>query len=140
PSCGPCVAQPCTTYAPQGVQPDAKTPAVSEWNFTVEHQLNKETSLSVAYVGSFGYHGLISVDPNSIPAQTCGSAAGCLAGGTGAVQSTVPNGARYIPVGTRPNPYLSGGFFWYTEGNSSYNGLQINVTRRLSHGLEFRGN
>ena len=35
------VRAPCTTYAPQGVQPDAKTPAVNEWNFTVERQLNK---------------------------------------------------------------------------------------------------
>ena len=49
-------------------------------------------------------------------------------------------GLSYIPVGARPNPYLSGGFFWYTEGNSSYNALQMDVTRRLSHGLEFRAN
>ncbi len=27
--------------------------------------------LRVGYVGSFGYHDLISIDPNSIPAQTC---------------------------------------------------------------------
>ncbi len=140
PSCGPGVSTGCTVFAPQGVQPDAKTPAVNEWNFTVEHQLNNETALSVAYVGSFGYHGLISIDPNSIPAQVCSSAAGCLAGGIGTVRSRVPKGASYIPVGTRPNPYLSGGFFWYTEGNSSYNALQTNVTRRLSRGLEFRAN
>jgi len=140
PSCGPGVPSPCTTYAPQGVQPNAKTPAVNEWNFTVERQLNNETSLSVAYVGSFGYHGLISIDPNSIPAQVCQDANGCLAGGTGTARSRVEDGASYIPVGTRPNPYLSGGFFWYTEGNSSYNALQTNVTRRLGHGLEFRAN
>jgi hypothetical protein len=35
---------------------------------------------------------------------------------------------------------LSGGFFWYTEGNTSYNSLQTNVTRRLGRGLEFRAN
>ncbi len=40
----------------------------------------------------------------------------------------------------RPNPLLGAGFFWYTEGNTSYNALQIDVTRRLSHGLQFRGN
>ena len=49
---------PCTIYAPQGVQPNAKTPTVEEWNFTIEHQLDRNTSLRVAYVGSFGYHGL----------------------------------------------------------------------------------
>ena len=26
---------------------------------------------------------------------------------------------------TRPNPYLGAGFFWFTEGNSSYNPLQM---------------
>ena len=140
PSCGPGIPSPCTIYAPQGVQPNAKTPAVNEWNFTIERELNKETALSVAYVGSFGYHGLISIDPNSIPAQTCSNASGCLAGGNGSVRSIVPQGASYIPVGARPNPYLSGGFFWYTEGNNSYNALQTNVTRRLSHGFELRGN
>ena len=100
--------------------------------------------LRVAYVGSFGYHGLLSVDPNDIPAQICSTAAGCTAGGaatsgtpaTAANQSHVAQGAQYIPVGTRPNPYLGAGFFWYTEGNSSYNALQTDVTHRLSHGLQ----
>jgi hypothetical protein len=140
PQCAPGVLTPCTTYAPQGVQPNAKTLGVNEWNFTVEQQLTKQMALSVAYVGSFGVHELISIDPNSIPAQTCAVATGCLAGGNGTARSVVPEGVSYIPVGTRPNHYLSGGFFWYTEGNSSYNALQTNVTRRFSHNLEFRAN
>jgi len=142
PSCGPGVPTPCTTYAPQGVQADAKTPTVQEWNLTVEQQLSSTMAMRVAYVGSFGYHGLLSVDPNSIPPQICASAGGCQSGGTAAVasQGRVAQGAQYIPVGTRPNPYLSGGFFWYTEGNSSYNALEAEVTRRLSRGLQFRAN
>ncbi len=141
PSCGPGVPTPCTTFAPQGIQANAKTPTVEEWNLTVEQQLDRNTALRVAYVGSHGYHGLLSVDPNSIPAQICSSPAGCTAGGTpGTVRSTVPQGAQYIPVGGRPNPYLSGGFFWFTEGNSSYNALQLDVTRRLTRGLQFRAN
>jgi hypothetical protein len=43
-------------------------------------------------------------------------------------------------VGARPNPYLSGGFFWYTEGNGSYNALQTDFRQRLSHGLDLRAN
>jgi hypothetical protein len=104
--------------------------------------------LRVAYIGSHGYHGFLSVDPNSIPTQICQSASGCSAGGNASVASlasiphTVPQGAEYIPgPGTaRPNPSLSGGFFWYTEGNSSYNGLLVDVTRRMTHGLQIRGN
>jgi len=138
--CSATVPQPCTTFAPQGVQPDAKTPAVNEWNFTIEHQLDRNTSLRAAYVGSFGYHGFVSVDPNDIPAQIC-AAATCVSGGTpGTTKGSVVEGQQYIPVTTRPNSYLGAGFFWYTEGNTSYNALQLDVTRRISHGLQFRGN
>ncbi len=141
PQCSPTVPAPCTTFAPVGVQPDAKTPTVEEWNFTIEQQLDRNTALRVSYVGSHGYHGLLSVDPNSIPTQICASTGGCTAGGTpGTTKSTVPQGAQYIPVGTRPNSFLGAGFFWYTEGNSSYNALQTDVTRRLSHGVELRAN
>jgi hypothetical protein len=132
---------PSATFAPQGVQPDARTQAVAEWNFTVERQLVRNTVLRLAYVGSHGYHGLLSIDPNSIPAQVCSSAGGCTAGGTpGTTSSTLPQGAQYIPLSPRPNPYLGAGFFWYTEANSSYNALQVDVQRRLTKGLEFRAN
>lgn len=140
-TCGPGVAAPCSTYAPQGIQPDARTPAVQECRLTLERQLDRNTVLRLAYVGSFGYHGFLSVDPNTIPAQICGNPNGCTAGGTPATfTSTVPQGAQYIPVGSRPNRFLGAGFFWYTEGNSSYNALQIDVSRRLTRGLQFRAN
>jgi len=139
-SCGPGVPAPCTIYSPQGVQPDAQTPAVNQWNLSLERQLDSATALRLAYVGSFGYHGLLSIDSNSIPTQICASAAGCTTGGVGAARGTVQQGAQYIPVGTRPNPYLSGGFFWNTSGNSSYNSLQVDVKRRLTRGLQLRAN
>lgn len=129
-----------TVFAPQGIQPNAKTPTVEEWNLTLEQQLSSNMVLRVAYLGSHGTHGLLSVDPNSIPAQICASATGCTAGGVGTTTSVVPQGTEYIPVGKRPNPQLSGGFFWYTEGNSSYNAALIDVTKRMSNGLQFRGN
>jgi hypothetical protein len=138
PACGLGVPTPCTTYAPYGVQPNAQTPTVAEWNFSIQQQLSRNMALRVAYVGSHGYHGLLSVDANSIPSQICANAGGCKAGGDGTATSIVPQGAPYIPPGTRPNPYLSAGFFWYTEGNSSYNALQADLTRRLSHGLQLR--
>ena len=55
-------------------------------------------------------------------------------------QSKVALGTPYIPVATRPNPYLGAGFFWYTEGNSSYNALEADVARRLRKGLQLRAN
>jgi hypothetical protein len=141
PSCGPGVPAGCTTFAPQGVQADAKTPAVQEWNFRIEQQLTENMALRLAYVGSFGYHGLVSIDPNTVAAQICSNAAGCQTGGTGAARGSVAQGAEYIPVAaTRPNPYLGAGFFWYSEGNSSYHSLQADITRRLTRGLQLRGN
>jgi hypothetical protein len=133
---------PGTIFAPQGVQPNAKTPTVQEWNFTVEQQLTHDTVLRVAYVGEFGYHGLLSIDPNTIPGQVCSNPSGCSAGGDGTVRGLVPQGVYYIPgPGTkRPNPDLGAGFFWYTEGNSSYNALQVDVSHRFSKGLQFRAN
>ena len=131
---------PGTIFAPQGVQPDAKTPTVQEWNFTIEQQLSRNTVLRVGYVGSFGYHGFLSIDPNSIPAAICSNPAGCTAGGVGSFTSTVGQGTQYIPVQKRPNPQLGPGFFWYTDGNSSYNALQVDVSHRFSRGLQFRGN
>ena len=131
---------PNTIFAPQGIQANAKTPAVQEWNLAIEQQLSHNTALRVAYVGSFATHELLSIDPNSIPAQICSNPSGCASGGVAAIKSTVSQGTQYIPVQSRPNPSLSGGFFWLTEGNSSYNALQIDVTHRLSKGLQFRAN
>lgn len=138
----------CATYAPQGVQPNAQTPTVQEWSFTAEQQLSHDIVMRLGYVGSHGYHGLLSIDPNTIPAAICSSSTGCTAGGAAtsgapaaaASQSHVPQGAQYIPVGMRPNPALGAGFFWYSEGNSSYNALQVDVSKRFSYGLLFRGN
>jgi len=141
PSCGPGVPSPCTIFSPQGIQANAKTPAVQEWNLAIEQQLTRNTSVRVAYVGSFGVHEFLSVDPNTIAAQTCATVT-CSSGGNGAVAGSVPQGALYIPGpgSKRPNSFLSAGFFWLTEGNSSYNALQADVIHRIGKGLQFRGN
>jgi hypothetical protein len=140
-SCDVNVPPPCTSFQPRGVQADAKTPTVQEWNFTVEQQLDSRTSLHVAYVGSRGYHHLISIDPNTVPASECAVGGGCAAGGVGTAKTTAAKGAQYIPVVSgRPNPYLGAGFFWFAQGNTSYQALQIDVNRRLAVGFQIRGN
>ncbi len=129
-----------TIFAPQGIQPDAKTPTVEEWNLRIERQITPNMVLRVGYVGSFGYHGFVSIDPNTIAPQICASAT-CVSGGTpGTTKGSVPMGAEYIPIAARPNPNLGAGFFWYTEGNSSYHALQADFERRLARRLQLRGN
>ena len=150
PACGSSLGRvpaPCSTFAPQGIEASAKTPATNEWNLTIEQQVGSNMALRIGYVGSFGYHGLLSIDRNTIPAEICSNAAGCAVDNTGATR--VPQGTKFIPLlpmppqpasSARPNPYLGAGFFWLTAGNSSYNALQVEMLRRLSRRLQFRGN
>ena len=106
------------------------------------------TALRVAYVGSLGYHGFVSVDPNTIPAQICSNCERlpgrrrCHTAPRQRLRTKATSlRARSISRWERrPNPSLGAGFFWYTEGNSSYNALQTEVTHRLSQGLQFRAN
>ena len=68
-------------YSPQGVQPDAKTPTVEKWSLSLQQKLTNTMSLTIGYVGSFGYHEVISIDPNSLMPVVCTTAAGCTSGG-----------------------------------------------------------
>jgi hypothetical protein len=117
-----------------------QVPTVDEWNLAVEQQITANTALRVAYVGSRSVHLIINADLNSIPPQICSNPAGCVSGGINAAHGFVPEGAQYIPVGTRPNPYLAYCFCYESEGNSSYNALQLDLKRRFSQGLQFRVN
>jgi len=116
---------------PSGVQPDLKTPTVESWSLKVEQQLSSNTSLGVSYVGSHGYHELLSADAN-LPTPTICPASPCPPG--------YPDGAYYYPTGAAlANKAVWNTTQWFSEGISSYNGLSVDVNRRLGHGLQFRG-
>jgi hypothetical protein len=140
---------------PGGVQPDMYTPTVITYSLRIEQELSPNTSLSVGYVGSHGYHELIGVDANApapivCPASPCPATFpvttytdptthlptpiwGALAG------TAVPAGTYYNPVGVKPNTGLANTWTWFSEGTSDYNSLQVDLKRRLSHGLLIRG-
>ena len=44
-----------------GVQPDMKTPTLISWSLRVQQEISPNTSLTVGYVGSHGYHEIIGV-------------------------------------------------------------------------------
>ncbi len=159
----PAVAPPGNALVvPGGVQPDMQTPTVFEYSLHVERELSPNTSLSVGYVGSHGYHELIGVDTNAPKPVVCpvsGSAGdpcpstfpattypnpnppnnaipiwAALAG------MPVPAGTFYVAPGTKkPNPALANTWTWMSEGTSSYNALEVDVKRRFSRGLTVRG-
>ena len=134
----------CTPITPWGTQVDPKTPTAVEWNYFIEQQVSRNMSIRVGYLGSHAYHNVIDIDANTIIPQICSNAAGCPSGGLRAPKPPttvlVPQGTLYFPPGKRPNPFLTSAYFWYTEGVASYNALQVDLTRRISSGLTFRGN
>jgi hypothetical protein len=116
---------------PSGVQPDLRTPTVESWSLKVEREILSNTSLSVSYIGSHGYHGLLSVDAN-LPAATICPASPCPAG--------YRNGAIYYPANAPlANNAVWNTTHWFSEGISSYNGLEVDVNRRFGKSLQFRG-
>ena len=116
---------------PSGVQPNLSTPTVESWSLKIEQQLSSTTSLGVSYIGSHGYHELLSLDAN-LPAPTICPASPCPAG--------YPDGAYYYPSGAAlANNAVWNTTHWFSEGISSYHGLEVDVNRRLGRGLQFRG-
>jgi hypothetical protein len=50
------------SISPSTVQPDISTPSVLSWTLRIEQQIAPNTSLTLGYVGSHGYHQILSED------------------------------------------------------------------------------
>jgi hypothetical protein len=126
-----------------GVQPDMKTPTLISWSFRVEQEITSDTSLTIGYVGSHGYHEMIGIDANEpfpviCPAAPCPATYPAtfpapLAG------SPVHAGTYYVPTNVRANSALANTWTWFSLGTSNYDALQIDANRRFSHGFSLRG-
>jgi hypothetical protein len=146
---------------PGGMQPDMRTPTLISWSLRLQQQLSPNTSLTLGYVGSHGYHELIGVDANepapvicptspcpsvyptydpSQPISATNSPSIGFPIGSPLAGAPVPPGTYYIPSGTpKPNAALANTWTWFSRGDSSYHALQVDLTRRISHGLSLRG-
>jgi len=113
---------PGSKIGPTGVDPNLKMPAVFQYTLRVDQSVSANTLLSVGYVGERGYHLLATADANTaIP--------------------TMVNGQPYFaPKSPRANPNLSNARYEESNGISNYNALQVDVTERAKHGLQFRAN
>jgi hypothetical protein len=141
----PTVAPPSNALlVPGGVQPDLRTPTLLSYSLRVEQTLSANTSLTVGYVGSHGYHEIIGIDANTPPADICPSAA-CPAAypatfPAGLAGTAVPAGSYYIPTGRpKANPKLANTWTWFSVADSSYNALQVDLNHRFSRDLSLRG-
>jgi len=117
--------------SPSGIQPNAYTPTVISYTFTFEQQIAPNTSLSLGYIGSRGYHGMLSLDANE-PVPTVCPASSCPA--------NLAAGTIYYPTSAPlSNSALTNTTTWMSEGESSYNALAVDVNRHFGHGLQLRG-
>jgi hypothetical protein len=116
--------------SPSNVQPDIATPTVLAWTFKLEQQIAPATSLTVGYVGSHGYHQILSEDQNT-PATVVCPASACPA--------ALAPGTIFYPSTTKANPKVANTTSWVSQGVSNYNALEVDVRRQLAHGLQLRG-
>jgi hypothetical protein len=116
--------------SPSNVQPDMATPTVLAWTFKIEQQIAPATSLTIGYVGSHGYHQILSEDQNTPPTVVC-PASPCPA--------TLAPGTVFYASSTKANPNVANTTSWVSQGISNYNGLEVDVRRQWSHGLQLRG-
>jgi hypothetical protein len=110
---------PCTIF---GVDRNLRTPYVSNWNLGVQRQLTNNMSLDVSYVGNHGTKLIGFRDINEINPQSAAEIA-CVHCETN-VQFPQFAYLAYINQ-------LSGLY------HSNYNGLQVTLVQRASHGLNF---
>lgn len=112
---------PGTLVSPSNVQTDLATPTVLSWNLQIEQQIAPNTSLTVGYSGSHGYHQILSADLNE-------------------PEATIVNGRIYYPTTNKVNPAVANTTSWISQGVSNYNGLVVDLRRSLTRGLQIRGN
>jgi hypothetical protein len=140
----PVLSVPSTAkLVPGGVQPDLQTPTLLSWSFRVEQEIAPNTVLRVGYVGSHGYHEILGIDANE-PFPVICPASPCPADypktfPAGIAGTPVPIGTYYVPTATKPNPAIANTWTYFSEADSSYNALQIDLNHRFSGGFSLRG-
>ncbi|HEV2289209.1 MAG TPA: TonB-dependent receptor [Candidatus Acidoferrales bacterium] len=154
PTCTP-TSTPLFAFLFGGYDPKNTLPYSENWTLDVQWQPYNTLLFDIGYVGNHGQHELIPVPFNqpgiAIPGKpingqtySYGFQATDADGGFGALQTeqvmtTIGeftgadgNTALRVPyIGYNPNSD-----YWEAEGVSNYNALQLNMTKRMSHGLQ----
>ena len=107
------------------VDPDLQTPYVQQFNFGAQWEFAKNTVLEVGYVGNKGTHLLqiITLNQPVYDAATNSFSPPLAAGSIISVLKNATGGVQQVQ----------------TSSNSSYNSLQVSVTKRFSDGLQLHG-
>ncbi len=99
------------------------------WSLRIQQEITKNTSLSVGYIGSHGYHELLGIDANEpfpvvCPASPCPSVYPIyLPGRDRAVRRFQRARTSSQPTATKPNPTINNTWTYFSEADSEYNAL-----------------
>ena len=105
---------------PEIIQWDLNSSYEIKFNVAVERQLPGNLSLTAGYLGGRGIHLWEETDVNDPP-------------------PILRDGRPFVAAGTpRLNPNLGVGTSRYSDAQSFYNALQLEVKKRFSHGFQFQ--
>jgi hypothetical protein len=125
--------------APTSVNYHYKSPHMFDYNVAIERQFPWDVLLNVAYAGS---RGLNLFQPVSEANPNCPTTYKLIPRGCEAVTTVNPGAlpvwTTAVAKGTRLNPFFSNFSLFNTGGISWYNALQINLTKKMRHGLQFQ--
>ena len=110
-------------------------PYVQQWNVNVQREITPNFTAQISYVGSHALHGTMNADdidivPPIISPQGYLWPCGPITPGVG---------CSLYGTGTRFNTNFGRILASAAANNASYNGMQVQLTRRMSHGLQAQG-
>jgi hypothetical protein len=118
---------------------------VQQWNVSLQRELATNTTVEAAYVGSFITHvGIPDTNLNQLTADQLAQGASLLTRVPNPYFGTIPRssslGDPTIPVAQllKPYPqYTTVSLYRNNVGTTRYDGLELSVRQRLSHGLTY---
>ena len=116
---------PASAASIEAVQFFPNQPYVMQYNLNIQREVAPDTRFQIGYVGSRGVH-LIRLAEGFNNKENA---------------AQIVNGRKFFPEGGgRNNPAFSSIRMRLTDGNSSYNSLQLGVNKRSSRGFRFQVN
>lgn len=117
------------TVAPQFIKPKRLTGYLYQANLNIQHEFKGDLLLEIGYLGTFGHH-LVSNAAEGIDQISPAN------------QALLPTLAKTFNTQTlRPFPQFSNVQVLAADiGESRYNGLNVGLQKRFSHGLQYQAN
>ncbi len=113
------------TFGQQYIEPHPHRNYVLQWNLNVQRQITANLAVMLGYIGSHAVHNPFLNDDINIVTPTL-----------------TPQGYAWpLPIGSgtivNPNVGQIRSYLW--KSSSSFNGMELQITQKMSHGLQVQG-